>query len=92
MLEEQGHWGSQYDELAITSRKQHCELPHYTLDLGHTADKGREAEDETMTAAEFVAYLRRLAARFRLGLLSSRCPLSLCAHAGERVSASMRNS
>ena len=86
-LEEQGHWGSQYDELAITSRKQHCQLPHYTLDLGHTCDKGREPADETMTVAEFVAYLRRFAARFQLGLLACRCPLSLCARAREHLSA-----
>ena len=62
----EGHWGSQYDELAITSRKQHCELPHYTLDSGHMSIKAGEPGHDTMTAAEFVAYLRRFAARFRL--------------------------
>ena len=30
----QGHWGSQYEHLRVTSRMEHCNLPGYTIDRG----------------------------------------------------------
>jgi hypothetical protein len=75
----QGHWGTQYDELRITSRKAHCELPHYTIDAGSlgagvggaagggTGKRGHGGKvDDTLSAGEFVSYLQRYAKRFGL--------------------------
>ena len=58
----EGHWGAHYDGLHITSRRDHCGLPHYPLEpAGRGAPGGG-----TCGAAEFVDYLRRYAARFAL--------------------------
>lgn len=55
----EGHWGSQYDSLSITSRREHCSLPYYPVPEG-----GRFPVE--LSARDFIEYLRTYAARFSL--------------------------
>jgi putative flavoprotein involved in K+ transport len=55
----EGHWGSQYDSLSITSRREHCSLPHYPV-----PEDGRFPVE--LSARDFIEYLRTYAARFAL--------------------------
>ncbi|EKX44111.1 hypothetical protein GUITHDRAFT_163647 [Guillardia theta CCMP2712] len=55
----EGHWNSQYDELNITSRRQHCQLPHYNISNLLPRD---------LSARDFIHYLHCYSARFSLNI------------------------